>query len=86
MPHVVVKLPGKSEQQKIRLAQEITDSGMSALDYGAESVSVAFEEIESLNPGIGAKRCIDPRSRRSGSTRIRNPATPCEKRRNESLV
>ncbi len=48
MPHVVVKLwPGKSEQQKKRLAQEITDSVMSVLGYGAGSVSVAFEEIES---------------------------------------
>ena len=48
MPHVVVKLwPGKSEQQKKRLAQEITDSVVSVLDYKAESVSVAFEEIES---------------------------------------
>jgi len=48
MPHVVVKLwPGKSEQQKAQLAWEITDSVMSVLDYGAESVSVGFEEIGS---------------------------------------
>ena len=48
MPHIVVKLcPGKSEQQKSRLALEITDSVMSVLNYGAESVSVGFEEIES---------------------------------------
>jgi 4-oxalocrotonate tautomerase len=48
MPHVVVKLwPGKSEQQKTRLAQEITDSVMSVLNYGAESISVGFEEVES---------------------------------------
>ena len=48
MPHVVVKLwPGKSEQQKTRLAQEITDSVTSVLNYGAESVSVGFEEVES---------------------------------------
>ncbi len=48
MPHVIVKLwPGKSEQQKARLAQEITDSVMSVLDYGSESVSVGFEEISS---------------------------------------
>ena len=47
MPHVVVKLwPGKSEKQKERLALEITDSVMSILNYGAESVSVAFEEIK----------------------------------------
>jgi 4-oxalocrotonate tautomerase len=48
MPHVVVKLcPGKSDQQMTRLAQEITDTVMSVLNYGAESVSVGFEEVES---------------------------------------
>src|SRR3954463_8568185 len=47
MPHVIVKLwPGKSEQQKRRLAQTITDEGMKALHYGGESVSVAFEEVD----------------------------------------
>jgi 4-oxalocrotonate tautomerase len=30
-----------------RLAQEITDTVMSVLNYGAESVSVEFEEVES---------------------------------------
>ncbi len=46
MPHIIVKLwPGKSEQQKQTLADQITESVMSTLDYGEESVSVAFEEI-----------------------------------------
>jgi len=46
MPHVIVKLwPGKSEQQKTRLAEAITKDVMSTLHYGEESVSVAFEEI-----------------------------------------
>jgi 4-oxalocrotonate tautomerase len=48
VPHVVVKLwPGKSEQQKKKLAEEITQSLMSVLNYGDDSVSVAFEEVES---------------------------------------
>ena len=48
MPHFVVKLwPGKPEQQKTRFAQEITDSVTPVLNYGAESVSVGFEEVES---------------------------------------
>jgi 4-oxalocrotonate tautomerase len=47
MPHVIVKLwPGKSEQQKARLAEEIAKDVMSVLNYGDESVSVAFEEVE----------------------------------------
>jgi 4-oxalocrotonate tautomerase len=47
MPHVIVKLwPGKSEPQKKRLAEAITRDVMSVLNYGEESVSVAFEEVE----------------------------------------
>jgi 4-oxalocrotonate tautomerase len=48
MPHVIVKLwPGKSEQQKRRLAEAIGQDVMDILDYGEESVSVAMEEISS---------------------------------------
>jgi len=46
MPHVIVKLwPGKSEQQKRRLAEAITQDVMKVLTYGDESVSVAIEEV-----------------------------------------
>ena len=46
MPYVIVKLwPGKSEQQKTRLAKEIVKDVMSVLNYGEESVSVAMEEV-----------------------------------------
>ncbi|CAM5571121.1 tautomerase family protein [Rhodanobacter lindaniclasticus] len=48
MPHVIVKMwPGKSEGQKKRLAERITQDVMDILDYGEESVSVAMEEIPS---------------------------------------
>jgi 4-oxalocrotonate tautomerase len=47
MPHVIVKLwPGKSEKQKAKLAQEITQAVMTVLNYDEESVSVAMEEVE----------------------------------------
>ena len=47
MPHVIVKLwPGKSEEQKCRLAQRIAQDVMDVLDYGEESVSVALEEVK----------------------------------------
>jgi 4-oxalocrotonate tautomerase len=50
MPHIIVKLwPGKLEKQKSELAEKITQSVMSTLHYGEESVSVAFEEIEAKN-------------------------------------
>lgn len=48
MPHVIVKLwPGKSEQQKTRLADKIAKDVMDVLNYGEESVSVGFEENSS---------------------------------------
>jgi 4-oxalocrotonate tautomerase len=48
MPHVIVKLwPGKSEQQKARLAEAITKNVTEVLNYGEESVSVAIEEVKS---------------------------------------
>ena len=43
MPHVTVKLwPGKSEQQKARLAEAIAKDVMEILHYGEESVSVTM--------------------------------------------
>jgi 4-oxalocrotonate tautomerase len=42
-----VKLrPGKSEQQKARLADAITKDVTDILGYGDESVSVGFEEVD----------------------------------------
>ncbi len=46
MPHVIVKLwPGKSEEQKTRLAERITKDVIDVLNYGEESVSVSLEEV-----------------------------------------
>ncbi len=48
MPHVIVKLwPGKSEEQKRRLADAISKDVMNILNHGEESVSVAIEEVSS---------------------------------------
>ena len=45
---MIVKLwPGKSEQQKNRLAEAIIKDVMDILHYGEESVSVAIEEVKS---------------------------------------
>ena len=52
MPHVIVKLwPGKSEQQKRRLAEAITRDITTVLHYGDESVSVALEEVAATEWG-----------------------------------
>jgi 4-oxalocrotonate tautomerase len=48
MPHVIVKLwPGKSEEQKTQLSEEIVKDVMSVLNCKEESVSVAIEEVPS---------------------------------------
>lgn len=47
MPHVIVKLwPGKTEAQKTRLAEAITRDVMDVFGYGADSVSIGFEEVD----------------------------------------
>jgi len=45
-PHVIVKLyPGRSEQQKMRLAEQIVKDVVAIIKCGEDSVSVAIEEI-----------------------------------------
>jgi 4-oxalocrotonate tautomerase len=64
VPHVLVKLwPGKTEQQKKKLASEITKAVMATLNDSDESVSVAMEEVKAADwtekvykPEILAKR------------------------------
>jgi 4-oxalocrotonate tautomerase len=47
MPHVIVKLwPGRSEEQKIKLAEAIVKDVMSHANCKEESISVAIEEIK----------------------------------------
>jgi 4-oxalocrotonate tautomerase len=47
MPHVIVKLyPGRTEEQKAKLADEIVKDVVAIAKCEEKSVSVAFEEIE----------------------------------------
>lgn len=47
MPHVIVKLyPGRTELQKIRLAEEIVKDVVAIAKCEEKSVSVAIEEIK----------------------------------------
>jgi len=58
MPHVIVKLySGRSEQQKKKLAEEVTKSVMATLKAGEESVSVAIEDVE---PNDWAEKVYEP--------------------------
>ena len=46
MPHVIVKLvPGKTDAQKQRLTDAITRGVTELLDYDADAVSVAIEDV-----------------------------------------
>ena len=46
MPHVIVKMyPGRSEQQKAKLAEEITKAVMIGANCGEPAVSVSIEEV-----------------------------------------
>lgn len=46
MPHVIVKLwPGRTEEQKKRLADEIVKDVVAIAGCEEKSVSVAFEEV-----------------------------------------
>ncbi|EKQ50152.1 MULTISPECIES: 4-oxalocrotonate tautomerase family protein [unclassified Clostridium] len=48
MPHIIVKLyPGRSEEQKINLAKNITAAVSESLQSNESSISVAIEEIPS---------------------------------------
>jgi 4-oxalocrotonate tautomerase len=47
MPHVIVKLlAGRTEQQKARIAEEVTKAIMATTGNGADAVSVAIEDVE----------------------------------------
>jgi 4-oxalocrotonate tautomerase len=47
MPHIIIKLyPGRTEDQKIRLAEAITQDVMTIAKCEEKSVSVAIEEVD----------------------------------------
>jgi 4-oxalocrotonate tautomerase len=61
MPHVIVKMyPGRSEQQKARLAEAIVKDVMAITNVGDAAVSVTIEEVE---PDDWAEKMYKPDSR-----------------------
>ena len=47
MPHVIVKLlAGRTDQQKARIAEEVTKAIMATTGNGEDAVSVAIEDVE----------------------------------------
>ena len=46
MPHVIIKMvTGRSEQQKAKLAEDITKTVMAGAKYAEDAVSVSIEDI-----------------------------------------
>jgi len=75
---VIVKLwPGKSEQQKVRLAEAITKDVMNILHYGEESVSVAMEEIK---PNEWGEKVYRPEIKNNLDGSITSPDTSSRRR------
>jgi len=71
MPHVIGKLwPGKSEDQKQKLADEISQSVQSVLGYGEESVSVAMLEVSSSD---WKREVFDPEIAHTNATLYKMP-------------
>jgi 4-oxalocrotonate tautomerase len=58
MPHVIVKLwSGRSEQQKARIAGQVTKAIMASTGNGADSISVSIEDVE---PGEWTEKVYKP--------------------------
>jgi 4-oxalocrotonate tautomerase len=71
MPHVIVKLyPGRSEQQKNRLAEEIVKDVVAIANCGEDAVSVAIEEIK---PEEWAEKVYQPHILNSAEKLYKKP-------------
>jgi len=50
MPHVIVKMyAGRSEEQKARLAEEVTKAVIAGVGCGEQAVSVSIEDVDPAN-------------------------------------
>jgi 4-oxalocrotonate tautomerase len=71
MPHVIVKmLPGRTAEQKIKLAKAITDCVTRIAKCEEKSVSVAIEEID---PESWAEKVYRPDIMEKEATLVKKP-------------
>ena len=71
MPHVVVKLwPGKTEDQKKRLADAIAKDLVEIMESNEKAVSVSIEEIDSSE---WAEKVYKPEIREKSETLYKEP-------------
>ena len=58
MPHVIIKLQsGRSEEQKTKIAEEVTKAVMAGAECAEASVSVSIEDVE---PGDWVEKVYKP--------------------------
>jgi 4-oxalocrotonate tautomerase len=73
MPHVIVKLwPGKSDAQKVKLADEIARAMIAVMGSREEAISVGFEEVDSKD---WAEKVVEPDILGKPETIYRKPGT-----------
>jgi 4-oxalocrotonate tautomerase len=71
MPHIIVKMhPGRTDDQKNRLALAITDAVINIAKCDEKSVSVAIEEIE---PESWAEEVYKPDIIEKDETLVKKP-------------
>jgi 4-oxalocrotonate tautomerase len=71
MPHIVVKLlSGRSEDQKQRIADEVTRAVVRTALCGEEAVSVAIEDVE---PGEWDEKVFGPEIAGKAVTLFKKP-------------
>jgi 4-oxalocrotonate tautomerase len=71
MLHVIVKLyPGRSDEQKVRLAEAIVKDVMAITHCGEESVSVAIEDVR---PDDWAEKVYKPDILGNANKLFKNP-------------
>jgi len=71
MPHVIVKMyPGRTAEQKNRLAEAITESLVKIVECNEKSVSVSIEEID---PEVWPEKVYRPEIIEKEETLIKKP-------------
>ena len=74
MPHVIVKhFPGKSEEEKARLARKITEDIVEIYKFGEETVSVALEEV---SPQDWREKVVQPEIKPNLDKLYKKPGYP----------
>jgi 4-oxalocrotonate tautomerase len=71
MPHIIIKMyPGRTAEQKEKMAAAITESVTSIVNCEAKSVSIAIEEVK---PEEWAEKVYKPEILEKENTLVKKP-------------